>query len=61
METKFEDAMMKVSDIYSAFTNNGYVLDDQNPLGVRTDKQGIPKRAAIQDLLTLPDMTRFIV
>ena len=53
--------MMKVSDIYSVFTNNGYVIDDQNPLGVRTDKQGIPKRAVIEDLLTLPDMTRFII
>jgi hypothetical protein len=53
------EAIEKVSDIYSIFTNNGYVADSSSVLGVKVDSSGMPKRALIQDLLTLPDMTRF--
>ena len=57
MEVK--DAVMAISDIYSMFTNNGYIADSESPLGFRGDNQGIPQRMVMQDLLTLPDMTRF--
>jgi len=42
------------------FTNNGYIADSESPLGFRGDNNGIPQRMVMNDLLTLPDMTRFI-
>ena len=60
MEPKVKDAMMAISDIYSMVTNNGYIQDSESPLGFRSDKAGVPQRMVLNDLLTLPDMTRFI-
>lgn len=40
--------------VYSAFTNNGYVTDAESPTGFSLE------RVQINDLLTQPDLTRFI-
>lgn len=43
-----------VADLYSCFTNNGYVSDSTTLNGLSNEP------AIIQDLLVTPDITRFI-
>ena len=52
MDTK--DTIKTIADVYSCFTNNGYVEDSTTITGLSEDSM------AIKDLMVLPDITRFI-
>jgi len=53
MTIESKDAVQTISNLYSCFTNNGYIEDSNSITGYSED------RIEIKDLVTLPDLTRF--